>query len=67
MTSVLGKKKFNNLLGNMVVKNRGKLTLAARDDKRPEVTSAEADFMISRMKTIDRKRYKNYVKNHESY
>ena len=45
MTSMLGKKRFNDLLGNMIVKNRGKLTLATRDDKRPEVTSAEADFM----------------------
>lgn len=44
MTALLGKTKFNELLGSLIVKPRGKLTLASRDDKRPEVTSAEVDF-----------------------
>lgn len=45
MTAMLGKNRFSELLGNLVMKPKGKLTLATRDDKRPEVTSAEADFM----------------------
>lgn len=44
MTAMLGKTKFNELLKDLLVKPRGKLTLATRDDKRPEVTSAEIDF-----------------------
>jgi hypothetical protein len=44
MTSMLGKAKFNELLSDLLVKPRGKLTLATKDDKRPEVSSAEVDF-----------------------
>lgn len=44
MQALLGKTTFNELLGNLIVKPRGKLTLTTRDDKRPEVSSAEADF-----------------------
>ena len=44
MTSLLGKTLFNELLNNYITRSKGKLTLVKRDDKRPEVTSAEADF-----------------------
>lgn len=39
MKSMLDKNRFNDLLGNMVVKKRGKLKLVTRGDKRPEVAS----------------------------
>ena len=45
MQSRLGKARFEELLGNLVVKPRGKLTLVPREDKRPEVNPAEVDFM----------------------
>ena len=45
MTSLLGKKRFTELIGPYLVKPKGKLVLAPKDDKRPEVTSAEADFI----------------------
>lgn len=41
----LGKARFEELLGNLVVKPRGKLTLVPREDKRPEVNPASVDFM----------------------
>ena len=45
MQSRLGKARFEELLGNLVVKPRGKLTLVLREDKRPEVNPAAVDFM----------------------
>ena len=45
MQSRLGKARFEELLGNLVVKPRGKLTLVPREDKRPEVNPAAFDFM----------------------
>ena len=45
MHSRWGKARFEELLGNLVVKPRGKLTLVSRDDKRPEVNPASVDFM----------------------
>ena len=45
MQSRLGKARFEELLGNRVVKPRGKLTLVPREDKRPEVNPASVDFM----------------------
>ena len=45
MQSRLGKARFEELLGNLVVKPRGKLTLVPREDKRPEVNQAAVDFM----------------------
>ena len=45
MQSMLGKQKFEELLGPHILKPRGKLTLVGRDDKRPEVTSAANDFI----------------------
>ena len=45
MTSMLGKKKFEELLGPLTVKARGKPTLVPRSDKRPEMqNSAQIDF-----------------------
>ena len=44
MQSLIGKKRFEELLNAYVFKPKGKLTLASRDDKRPEVTTVELDF-----------------------
>lgn len=44
MQGMLGKAKFEELLGGLVVKPKGKPTLVKRDDKRPEVNLIEADF-----------------------
>ena len=47
MTSLLGKKTFNDLLSPYVMKGEGKPTLAPRSDKRPELFVSmppEADF-----------------------
>ena len=44
MQSRLGKSKFEEILGSFIVKPKGKLTLVSRDDKRPEVNPAQADF-----------------------
>ena len=44
MTSLLGKKKFSELLGNYVTKPQGKPTLVPDTDKRPELNTAKNDF-----------------------
>ncbi len=45
MTSLLGKKKFEELLGALTFKPRGKPALVLKSDKRPEMKiSAEEDF-----------------------
>ena len=45
MTSLLEKKKFEELLDSLTYKPRGKPTLAPRTDKRPEMkNTAEEDF-----------------------
>ena len=45
MTSMLGKKKFEELLGDLTYKPRGKPTLVLKSDKRPEMkNTAEEDF-----------------------
>lgn len=44
MTSLLGKKKFEELLGSLVVKTPGKPTLVPDTDKRPALNSAKEDF-----------------------
>ncbi len=44
MTSLLGKKKFEEILGGLTVKPPGKPTLVANSDKRPEMNSAAEDF-----------------------
>ena len=38
MTSLLGKTKFNELLGDLLIKPHGKPTLVPQCDKRPEIT-----------------------------
>lgn len=45
MEKAMGKKKFKELLNNLVYKPQGKLTLVVDSDKRPEIkNTAEADF-----------------------
>lgn len=44
MTSRLGKKKFNELLGSLIVKPQGKPTLVPESDKRPALNTAKEDF-----------------------
>jgi len=45
MEKLFGKKTFEALLGDMVVKPSGKPTLVPRSDKRPEMTTAINEFM----------------------
>ena len=44
MTALLGKSKFEELLGSLVVKPQGKPTLAPMSDKRPAMNTAAEDF-----------------------
>lgn len=44
MTKMLGKEKFNELLGDFVERPQGKATLVTEDDKRPEMNTAKEDF-----------------------
>lgn len=44
MQKQLGKKKFDELLGGLVVKPEGKPFLVPETDKRPELSSAAEDF-----------------------
>jgi len=45
MEKAMGKKKFKELLNNLVYKPQGKLTLVVESDKRPEIkNTAELDF-----------------------
>lgn len=44
MEKRLGKDKFNEILGNLVIKPQGKPTLAVESDKRPPMNSAYNDF-----------------------
>ncbi len=45
MTKQLGKKKFEELLSGLVIKPQGKPVLAPETDKRPELNTAQNDFM----------------------
>lgn len=47
MTKLMGKEAFNEVLGGLIIKPPGKLTLAPESDKRPAVdaATAEEDFM----------------------
>ena len=47
MTSLLGKNKFEELLGGFIVKPQGKPTLAPMSDKRPVMNTAAEDFKES--------------------
>lgn len=44
MTTLLGKKIFDEILGGLIVKPPGKPALVTADDKRPEYNSAYEDF-----------------------
>ena len=44
MTQTLGKKRFNELLGELVMKPQGKPTLVPASDKRPAMNTAKEDF-----------------------
>ncbi len=44
MTSLLGRKQFNEILGGYVTKPQGKPTLAPESDKRPEMITIIDDF-----------------------
>ena len=44
MTTLLGKKQFNDILGGLIVKPQGKPTLVPENDKRPAMTTIIDDF-----------------------
>lgn len=44
MTSLLGRKQFNEILGSYVTKPQGKPAFAPESDKRPEMTTITDDF-----------------------
>lgn len=44
MEKALGRERFEDLLGDLVVKPRGNPTLVSAEDKRTEISSAELDF-----------------------
>ena len=45
MTTLLGKKQFNDILGGLVIKPQGKPTLVPDSDKRPAMTTIINEFM----------------------
>ena len=46
MEKLMGKKKFNDILGNLVEKPKGKLTLVPETDKRQGVDPIHAEFQV---------------------
>ena len=44
MTSLLGKKRFEELIGTFILKPQGKPTLVPESDKRPAIFTAQQDF-----------------------
>ena len=44
MTSMLGRKKFDELLGGLIERPQGKPVLVLQSDKRPELNTAAEDF-----------------------
>lgn len=44
MTSLIGKKRFEEVLGNYIEKPQGKPTLVPESDKRPAIHTAQQDF-----------------------
>jgi hypothetical protein len=45
MSSLIGKKRFEELLGNYIEKPQGKPTLVPESDKRPAIHTAQQDFI----------------------
>ncbi len=45
MQKMLGKAKFENILGGLITKPQGKPTLVPESDKRPAINTAKQDFM----------------------
>lgn len=48
MEKLMGKKKFNDILGALVDKPQGKLTLVPESDKRQEASSVIAEFKVEK-------------------
>ena len=46
MSTLLGKKKFEELLGGLIYKPPGKPTLVPESDKRPAMNTAKDDFTL---------------------
>jgi len=46
MEKLMGKKKFNELLGSLVEKPKGKLSLVPETDKRQAVDPLHAEFQV---------------------
>jgi hypothetical protein len=44
MTSLIGKKRFEEVLGSYIEKPPGKPTLVPKSDKRPPINTAQHDF-----------------------
>ena len=44
MTALMGKKKFEEVLGKYITKPQGKPTLVPESDKRPAINTAYEDF-----------------------
>lgn len=60
MTNILGKTKFNELLGGMVYKPQGKPMLVTESDKCPEMNTAKMIFMNKGGKNMTK--FKNMMK-----
>ena len=52
MSTLLGKKKFEELLGGLIYKPPGKPTLVPESDKRPAINTAKDDFKESRRQQL---------------
>ena len=44
MEKLMGKKDFQTILGGLIIKPQGKLTLVPESDKRPAINTASTDF-----------------------
>jgi len=45
MQKRLGKTKFEEILGSLIIRPQGKPTLVPESDKRPAISTAKADFI----------------------